>query len=132
MPARFRPAARARRLVAPVARSSPMIGARSAARLSARAWTAATPLALASVERVAPRSPPSFTPRAFAAASAALVRAEMARRSSSATMAITPTVSRLAFGMSAATNSMPAFSSPRRKPASRLSLSSFAKRILAP
>jgi hypothetical protein len=51
---------------------------------------------------------PSLTPRALAAARAALVRAEIMRRSSSATIAMMPTVSRLADGISAATNPTPA------------------------
>jgi hypothetical protein len=51
------------------------------------------------------RSPPSVWPRLLAAARAALVRAEIMRRSSSATMAMIPTVNRLACGISAATKS---------------------------
>jgi hypothetical protein len=41
-----------------------------------------------------------------------LVRLLIIRRSSSATMAMIPTVNRLAFGVSAQTKSTPAFSSP--------------------
>jgi hypothetical protein len=62
-----------------------------------------------------PRLPPSFVPRRLAAASASLVRLLIIRRSSSATIAMMPTVSRLAFGISAATKSTPAFSSPSKK-----------------
>ena len=62
-----------------------------------------------------PRSPPSLTPRRFAAANAALVRSEMRSASSSATMAMMPTVSRFAFGMSAATKSTPDSFRPSRK-----------------
>ena len=50
-------------------------------------------------------SPPNTVPRFLAAASAALVRAEIMRPSSSATIAMMPTVTRLAFSMSAATKS---------------------------
>ena len=67
---------------------------------------------------------PSLTPLALAAASAAFVRDEIARRSSSATSAMIPTVSRFACGMSTAMNSTPACSRPSRKWASRLSRSS--------
>jgi len=109
-----------------------MTGARSLARAAAFARRTSAPLRR-------PRSvflrlsgrPPSFTPLALAAASAALVRSDMARRSSSATMAIMPTVSRLAFGMSAAVNAMPERCSPRRKCASRARRSSFAMTSVA-
>jgi hypothetical protein len=50
--------------------------------------------------------PPSLTPGAVAAASASFMRLEMARRFSRATIAMMPTVSRFAWGMSAATKSM--------------------------
>ncbi len=62
---------------------------------------------------------PQPAPLAFAAASAAFVLALVARASSSATRAMIPTVRRLARGMSAATNSMLAFSRPSRKCARR-------------
>jgi hypothetical protein len=58
----------------------------------------------------------------FAAASAALVRSDVARRSSSATIAMMLTVSRLAFGISAAVNAMPDRCSPSRKCASRAAI----------
>ena len=45
---------------------------------------------------ILPRLPPSLTPRALVAASASLVRFEIMRCSSSATIAMIPTVSRLA------------------------------------
>jgi hypothetical protein len=82
--------------------------------------------ALVANNRQVARLPPSFCPRGLAAARASLVRREIMRRSSSATMAMIPTVRRLALGMSAATNSTPAFSSPSRKCASRLRRSSLA------
>jgi hypothetical protein len=44
-----------------------------------------------------------------------LVRLLIMRRSSSASIAMMPTVNRLAFGISAATKSTQAFSSPSRK-----------------
>jgi hypothetical protein len=47
------------------------------------------------------RAAAELDPRALAAASAAFVRSEMAHRSSSAIIAMMPTVSRFAFGMSA-------------------------------
>jgi hypothetical protein len=47
--------------------------------------------------------------------SAALVRSEIARRSSSATIAMMPTVSLLAFGMSAAVNAIPERCNPKQK-----------------
>jgi hypothetical protein len=52
-----------------------------------------------------PRLPPSFVPRTSAAASAAFVRALILNPWSFTTMTIMSTMSRLAFGMSAATKS---------------------------
>jgi len=49
---------------------------------------------------VTPRLPPSFTPRRFAARNAAFVLSEILCASSSATIAMIPTVNRFAFGMS--------------------------------
>jgi sucrose phosphorylase len=54
------------------------------------------------------------------------------QESHAATIAMIPTVRRLTFGISAATKSIPAFSRPSRKCASRDSLSSLAMTSLAP
>ena len=118
MPRSSSAAAMARSDVQPLACSSLMVGARSSARLRACSWRAAVPSARCLAVSRAPRSPPSFTPRRLAAASAARVRSEMRRRSSSAITAMMPIVSRLAWGMSTATKSTPAFSRPSRKCAS--------------
>ena len=97
--------------VIPLDCRSRMMWARSAALSSERADCASRPAFRAARESRAPLSPPSATPRLLAAARAALVRPDIARRSSSATIAMMPTVNRFACGMSAATKSTPAFSS---------------------
>jgi hypothetical protein len=62
---------------APPARSSAITGATSAARAAAALALAALPALPALAVRRAPRSPPSCTPRRFAAASVAFVLAEI-------------------------------------------------------
>src|SRR4051812_21589039 len=72
MPRSVSARASAQRLVTPDALRSAMTGSSSAARASDRAASAALPAALPFSSSRAPlRPPPSFTPRAFAAASAA-------------------------------------------------------------
>src|SRR5437879_12229140 len=115
MPASFNPLAISLSDSAPAACRSLMIGAISATRESARACRAAVASARTFLVGTTPRSPPSFLPRLLAAASASLVRLLIIRRPSSATIAMIPTVSGLALGMSAATKSMPAFSRPSRQ-----------------
>jgi hypothetical protein len=84
----FSPAAMARNDIEPAARNVTIIGAISDARCAAARATAALPAARACRVSLAPlRRPPSFTPRLFAAASAALVRSEIAFASCSATAA---------------------------------------------
>jgi hypothetical protein len=120
------------KLVTSLARSFMMKGLNSAARWSALALRTRRLVCL-------PLSPlrrfcglPSIVPRALAAASAAFVLSDIQRRPSSATTAMMPTVMRLACGMSAATKSMPAFSRPSRKWASRDKRSSLAMTNFAP
>jgi len=72
----------------PLARSSLMTGAMSAALASARACSAFFEAACIFADGVTPRLPPSLTPRRFAAASAFLVRSEIRPASSSATATI--------------------------------------------
>ena len=70
MPRSFRPAARARSDVAPIERSSAMMGARSAVFAGAIAVLAALPARRASCVSLAPaRKPPSFFPRLLVASS---------------------------------------------------------------
>jgi hypothetical protein len=88
IPRSSNPPAMARNDSQPAACSSFMVAARSEARSCARARRTARPAALALAVSLAPRSPPSFLPRLLAAASAALVRAEIMPASSSATAAI--------------------------------------------
>ena len=104
-------------------------GACAAFALRARAL-AVVPRSLA--RRVKCAGAPRTTPRRFAAASAALVRAEIASASCSATIARMPTVRRLAPGKSAATNSTPESRRARRKAAFLDSRSSFATTSVAP
>jgi hypothetical protein len=73
---------------------------------------AGRPAFVASDRQVAPVAA-ELLPWALAAARASLVRFEIMRRSSSAIMAMMPTVGRLGLGMSAATKSTPA--SPDRE-----------------
>ena len=88
--------------------AAPLIGgAISAALADARCWRAAADCMRIFTVGLTPRLPPSFVPRALAAATAAFVRALILSLSSSAARAMMPTVSRLAFGMSAATKSTP-------------------------
>jgi hypothetical protein len=77
MPRSFRAAAIPRNDVIPDCLISPIIGIRSAARALARLTSSALPAARAFADSLAPRSPSSFLPRAFAAARAALVREEI-------------------------------------------------------
>ena len=73
MPCSFSPAEMARRVVAPAACNAAIVGARSAALAAARSRrVAADRLRIRAVGMV-PWLPPSFLPRRFAAASAALV-----------------------------------------------------------
>jgi hypothetical protein len=75
---------------------------------------------------------PSRTPRALAAASASLVRREIASRSCPATSAMIPTVRSLASGKSAATNRTPLSLSVSRNAAFRDSRTSLAMSSVAP
>jgi hypothetical protein len=106
---------------APAAFSSSMIGNSSERRVLALAGRVArlAPRPLSPAAARLPRVPLSFFPLALAAPRATLVHLEIMRRSSSATMAMNPSVSRLAHAMSATTRSTPALSSPNRKCASR-------------
>jgi hypothetical protein len=72
MPRSSNPAAMSRSDSAPAACNSSSVGARSVARLRARACETALPAARAFAVSRVPRSPPSLTPRRFAAANAAL------------------------------------------------------------
>src|ERR1700738_3480378 len=65
-----------------------MVGARSSARRRACSWRTALPAARCLAVSRAPRSPPSLTPRRFAAARASFVRFEIMPASSSAMAAI--------------------------------------------
>lgn len=112
--------------VAPARRAATMYGSTSAARFAALRFQTSEASAATLLSPLRSWGFPSTTPRVFAAARAARVRALTARASSSATNAIMPMVSRLACGMSAATNSTPAFSNPSRKCASRARRSSLA------
>ena len=73
----------------------------------------------ARLSAAAPFGLPSFTPRALAAASASLVRREIASRSCWATSAMIPTVRSFASGMSTARNRTPLSRSVSRKAALR-------------
>jgi hypothetical protein len=128
MPRSFKPAAMALNDVASEARRSAIVGARSASRSRAFSRRATTLFARPStaISRMFPRSPPSLAPRAFAAASAAFVRAEIISASCSATAARTCTVSRFACGRSTATNSTPLSIKFEIKATFRASRSSFA------
>jgi hypothetical protein len=75
---------------------------------------------------------PSFTPRAFAAASASFVRRKMASRSCWATSAMIPMVRSFASGMSQARNRTPLSRSVSRKAALRERRSSSAITSVAP
>lgn len=114
----------------PLAASSLKSGARSLARLSARLDCVARPRAWASRLARPPRSPPSFLPRAFAAANAALVRVEIIPASSSATAAICWIMKRpvgpSSVGKSANLTVTPASRSAERKLTDLVSLSTFA------
>src|SRR3954471_21709949 len=107
-----------------------MRGSRSAARLAALAAFAALPLALPSSWRHRLAGLPSLTPRALAAARAALVRWEIIAASCSATAA--RMVRRLAWGKSTATKSTPLSISLEMKATLRASRSSWATTRVAP
>jgi hypothetical protein len=121
-------------VVTPPARSSASIGARSAARSRARAAITLGPLARALAVNGLwfLRTPPSETPRAFALASAAFVRSEIAFASCSATAAIMWIVSRFACAKSTASNSTPASISADTKATLWASRSSLAMISVAP
>jgi hypothetical protein len=121
-------------VVTPLARSSASIGARSAARSRARAAITLGPLARALAVNGLwfMRTPPSETPRAFALASAAFVRSEIAFALCSATAAIMLIVSRFACGKSTASNSTPASISADTNATLRASRSSLAITSVAP
>jgi hypothetical protein len=91
------------------------------------------PVARASGEMIAPRLPPSLTPRAFAAASAALVRLEISPASSSATEAICWSIKRPVgpsiCGRSANRTSTPASKSRDRNATDRVRRSTLATMI---
>jgi hypothetical protein len=74
MPRAFNPAAIACRLLAPLSCSCLMAGMMSAARASARRFTAAMPCAVQLAEKALLRLPPSFLPRASATGSASSMR----------------------------------------------------------
>ena len=84
LPRSLRALAMARSEVAPLACSSVITGARSAARLASAPFWRAFAVSLAPA-----RKPPSFLPRRLATVSAALVRSEIKPASSSATRAQT-------------------------------------------
>jgi hypothetical protein len=88
MPRSFSAAAMHRSDLTPAACSSAMVGARSVARSFARSTSRLRPAARAVSLSSTPRLPPSFLPRALAAANAALVRLEISPASSSATATI--------------------------------------------
>ena len=127
MPSSLRPAAISRRDAAPAAMISAMAGATSAARSLARFWTAARALVRVLADGFTPRSPPSFCPRRFAAARAALVRALISPASSSATAAICCSIKRPVapsiWGRSAKRTSTPASSKRDRKARERVNRS---------
>ena len=135
MPRALSAAAIWRRVVQPSSRKSLMTGASVSAKLSALAATlsrSARPPFPARLSAAAPLGLPSFTPRAFAAASASFVRREIASRSCWATSAMMPTVRSLASGMSTARNRTPLSRRVSRKAALRLSRSSLAMTRVAP
>src|SRR5262245_51421981 len=110
-PRSFKTLAIARSDDAPAFCASLIIGSVLAAKRSAPALFAFAPLACACWSL----GPPSLTPRALAAASAAFVRALIASRSCSATAARIWIVSLLANGISAAINSTPVSMRPEMK-----------------
>jgi hypothetical protein len=121
------------RLVAPSSRSMPMAGRTRRACASAFARIACTASALPRpASAFAPFGLPSFCPRALAAASAARVRSEILRASSSATAARMCKVRRFAVGLSAAMNSTPLSIMAATKAMLRARRSSFAMITVAP
>lgn len=104
------------------------------ARASARALFTAAPFrhAQSCSEALSGIDQPSLTPRAFATASAALVRSEIARPSCSATAAMMCSTKRFASGISAAVTSTPLSRRFAIKATLRARRSSLAMRNTAP
>jgi hypothetical protein len=133
IPAELRPAAIAASECAPVSRTTSICRITFVARKNDaadrdRALAAGPSLRSAPF----PLHPPSFVPRAFAAARASVVRFEMAFRSAWATAAMIWIVSSFASGRSAATNRMPLSCRAARNATFLLSRSSFATNSVAP
>lgn len=132
IPRSFKPIAIDSSVRGPHRRSSSMIGSSCLARLRAFSALATAARIRSPVLGALPRKPPSLTPRAFAAASAARVRSLILRPSSSAIAASMCSRKVSAWGMSTAVNRTSDFINAEITATSLAKRSSFAMSKVAP